>query len=106
LSNIFSRFEAPAFLFGTPARLLVMSAVVFLVVGYIVQIGVLTTSGYEIATLEKQVESLSNDTEKLTSTLASYQAIGSVEKRLEPGSMVPVIHIEHIRTSIQTAVAP
>lgn len=104
-TQVFSSFTVPAFLTGTAARFTVAIVVVALVVGYIMQIGILTTSGYEIATLERQVDALSSDTEKLSSTLASYQAISSVEKRLEPGSMIPASNITHIKSISEAAVA-
>jgi|GEM_PF-2532572 hypothetical protein len=104
-TQFLQNWELPAFLTGVGVRLVIASLMVVLGVGYIVQIGTLTTSGYQIAALEKQVNSLDDDTQKLKSELATFQSISNVEKRIVPGSMIPASNIRHIKVTSETVIA-
>lgn len=92
-------FELPAFLTGTLARVTILSVIVVMVIGYVVQVSNLTTGGFQIADLEKQVDSLSDETQKINAEVATYQSIHSVEKRLEGISMVPAGQIHYVKTA-------
>ncbi len=100
---IFS-FRVPSFLTGNTAKLTVSTIVFFLLVGYVMKISSLSTSGYEIANLEKKVAVLSNESVKLSAEVASYQSIASIQKRLQGVAMVPVKNINYIKVGA-TAVA-
>lgn len=102
--NLFSSFQIPTVLTSIMAKLTVTSVVVILIGGYITQIGSLTTSGYEIAALEKQISSLNYETKRLNSELASHQSISSVQKRLNEISMKPVKEIKYLKAE-DTSVA-
>lgn len=92
-------FELPAILTGTLARVTMFSLIVLLLVGYVVQISKLTAGGFKIADLEKQVNSLADETQKMNAEVASYQSIHSVEKRLDGISMVPVGQIHYVNVA-------
>ncbi len=97
-------FRVPSFLTGNAAKLTVSAIVIFLLVGYVMKISSLSTSGYEIASLEKKVAALSDESVKLNAEVASYQSIASIQKRLQGVAMVPVKNINYIKVSA-TAVA-
>lgn len=104
-AQFLQNWQLPAFLTGIGARFAITALMICLAVGYIVQIGTLTTSGYQIAALEKQVNALGDDTQKLKSELATFQSISNVEKRLVPGTMVPASNIRHIKVTSESFVA-
>ena len=105
VKHLFKSIAVPAWMSSTTVKLVVSGISICLLVGYIAQISNLTTSGYEIVTLEKKVEGLSGDTQKLTSELATYQSISSVQKRVQGIAMVPASNIKYIKISTEAAVA-
>lgn len=94
--------QIPDFFTGTVAKTVVSALVLSLLIGYVLQISHLTTSGYEIAVLEKKVSALNDDAEKLNAEVASYQSIASIQKRLQGAAMVPVKNISYIKASAMT----
>jgi hypothetical protein len=104
VARFFDSFSVPAFLTGLGARFCLVAVVVMLSVGYIVQISHLSTGGYEIAKLEKEISKLSDESERLTTEVAEYQSISNVQKRLQGLSMVPAQNIKYVKLG-DTAVA-
>jgi hypothetical protein len=72
--------------------------------GYFFEISHLTTSGYEIAKLEKRVDALQDESKQLNTELAAAQSISRIQKRLEAINMVPAGSIKYIKYS-ETVVA-
>lgn len=88
--------RVPVALTGSAAKVTVTGLVIVLFMGYIAEVGKLTTGGYEIAALEKKMVTLKNETKKLNTELASFQSINSVKKRVESRKMIPVSRIDYV----------
>lgn len=99
IAQFFASLRIPSVLTGTGAKVTIMGLVLLLAVGYIVEMSRLTTSGYEIAELEKKVASLTEESDKLSTEVASHQSIASIQKRLQGVAMVPAKNIRYIKVS-------
>ncbi len=102
IARMLMSFHVPAFLTGTASKSAVYAMVILLLVGYVVKISHLTTGGYEIATLEKKVSALTDESSKLNAEVASYQSIASIQKRLQGVAMVPAENITYIKVNSLT----
>lgn len=98
----FLSIRFPTFLTGTASKAVLSVIIIFLLVGYIAEISNLTTSGYQIATLEKKVSVLTNESSQLNAEVASFQSIASIQKRLQGVVMEPVKNISYIKVSPMT----
>ncbi len=75
-------------LYGTTFRALLLT--VFLVFGlmYVVQTSSLSTKGYEINDLEKQIQVLEQENQRLELQIASNRSMNSIQERLVGLNMV------------------
>jgi hypothetical protein len=107
-NNLLSLADAlslPQWMFSLPARLVMLALIVVFSVGYVFQISALSTSGYVIHGLEKKVALVSSETQKLSTEVASYQSMASIQKRLNELSMRSASTITFVKASPRTSVA-
>lgn len=103
--GFFYGLSVPEYLTGTATKSIICLTLVVLTIGYVFQISLLTTGGYEIANLEKKLAVLSDESQKLNSEAASYQSLSSVQERIKNLKMVPAAEITYIKAPIEQAVA-
>lgn len=73
-------------------------------VGYVLEVSNLATTGYQLRDLEKRVEVLRAETQKIEVEIASESALSSIERRLPETKMTPAGKIIHL-TPIENVTA-
>ena len=63
---------------------------------YLLQTGITATGGYQIHDLEKQVDALSTDIQKVEIAVAEESAMPNIQKRLSSVNIVPVEQIKFV----------
>jgi cell division protein FtsL len=74
------------------ALILVMGAL------YLVQVNRATTKGYQIRDLEKKIQAVEDSNRKIELEVAELQSLDSIEERIDKLGMVPVDHIDYVKT--------
>lgn len=64
--------------------------------GYLVQINVASSKGFQIRTLEKEISELKDQSERLELKVAQEQSVQAVEAKVHTMGMVPTPHVEYI----------
>ena len=80
--SVVHRLTLPSALTGKVARGFLASLVVASALAYAFQINTLSTSGYQIHALEKQMSGLQGEIQKLDTDIAAAQSLTSIQKRL------------------------
>ena len=78
----------PAWLTGRASRIVLGAVVMIMAVAYAVQINSLSTSGYQIHSLEKQMAGLQGEIQKLDTDIAAAQSLTNIQKRIAGLSLV------------------
>lgn len=101
--NFLRSLTLPSWLAGATARFVMLSLIVVLGVGYVLQTSGLSAGGYVIHNLENQVSAAQSDIQKLDNEVAAAQSLTNVQKRLTDIKMVPLANIKYI--SVDAAMA-
>lgn len=72
-------------------------AVIAFVLLYVVVVNHTASQGYRTRELERTIETLMNETEKLELQVAELQSMDSIGTRLAGKEFVPVAHVQYIR---------
>lgn len=77
--------------------------VIVMGVGYMFQINAVGTSGYVVHTLEQQIASVNDETQKLNSELASAQSLSNIKERLKDvgGDMVAASQVKYVQPALE-----
>lgn len=67
---------------GQMGRIGILAMSAILAILYLIQIGQVATTGYDITDLQKQARSLEQENERLEFRIAEYRSIKSIEERL------------------------
>ena len=78
----------PAWLTGRASRIVLGAVVMIMAVAYAVQINSLSTSGYAIHTLEKQISGLESELQTMNTDIAAAQSLTTIQKRIAGLSLV------------------
>lgn len=105
MRQVLESFTLPAWVWNGLTKGIVASLIVVVGLGYLFQINNLSTSGYIVNTLEKEVAAVNDETEKLASQVAEEQSLTSVQKRLQGIAMVKATDIRYIESTEKTAFA-
>lgn len=98
-------FSLPAWLFDIRTKVVLVAMVPLLALGYVVQINNVSTSGYVIHTLEKQVSVINQETDNLQTQVAEHQSMVSIQKRLPDLAMTKAEQINFLNVPNATPVA-
>jgi cell division protein FtsL len=96
--------KLPRWATGTKARVIMSVLVLVLAGGYVFKTSALSTSGYEINSLEKKIKKLSTEVRKIDADVASASSMSSIEDRVEDLGMVAVQEIVYLSGSSEQAV--
>lgn len=105
LYNIAQSMSLPAWLFHARTKFALVAVVPVLVFGYIFQINNVSTSGYTIHTLERQVATVAEETQRLSTQVAESQSMVSIQKRLPELAMVKTPVVTFVDATHGTPVA-
>lgn len=97
--------SAPAWLTGRAVRSFLLLSVMMLSVAYMIRINSVSASGYEIHSLEKQVNELDNQVRDLQIKIADAGAMTNIEKRLSELNLVAVSKIQRLDPTSVVAMA-
>lgn len=95
----------PAWLFDIRTKVVLVALVPALALGYLIQINNVSTSGYVIHTLEKEVSVMSRETVNLQTQVAEQQSMVSIQKRLPELSMTKAEKMRFLSPAQPTPVA-
>ncbi len=73
-------------------------AIVLFGVGYSVATSNVSTKGYEMKVVERQIAELKEHNQQLKLSIAQYRSLDRIEKRITALGMVPVDTIQYIST--------
>lgn len=91
-------------LLNNACRLVAVFAMVILGVLYVAQTSAVSTRGYEISDLQKTVQNLQRDNQKLQLQIADYSSMQSIKTRLQTMNLVAVTNLQYV-TPVGTAMA-
>ncbi len=97
--------ELPVWLLYPRLKRGLLLAMVVLVIGYVVQMSSLSTSGYVIQDFEKQIAVLKVEQQKLDVAVASGRSMASIQERLPQLHLTKITKIKHLQPTSQTALA-
>lgn len=86
-------------LVNTKIKLFVFGLIPALAFGYVYQINTVSTSGYIINTLEKNVAKMSIETQRLETEVAEHQSMVSIQKRLPELAMTAAQKIKFVNAA-------
>jgi len=83
-------------LLSTAFRISLIVLILILGVVYLLQTTFLSTKGYEITELDKKIENLEQENQKLEFEIASNSSMKNIQERLQNSNMVAVNNVEYI----------
>lgn len=105
LCNFVRCISLPRWCSGVSMRIILVILFTAFGLSYIFETNNLSTSGYKIHELEKQVSSLSAEQEKLEIEKATYESMANIQKHLSDIKMVVASNIKYLKLENKTAVA-
>ena len=98
------RIAIRQWLLSTSFRAVLVTVVALFGVMYVVQISSASTKGYEISDLNKQIQSLEQENQRLEFEVATHRSMKSIQERLQGTNLVVADDIQYV-TLVGTAVA-
>ncbi len=89
---------------STSCRCVMLGMVVLFGFLYILETNAVSTKGYEISDLERQVESLQQEQQRVAVQIAQYQSMKSIEERMVGMNLVAAADVQYVNV-VGTAVA-
>lgn len=105
LRNYLYNLELPNWFSSRSMRLVLSFSVVVFAAGYVYQISSTAVSGYTINDLQKQVETLQKDIQKVEVEQADYGSMKNIQSRADSLGMVALANPEYYQAPDQTAMA-
>ena len=78
------------------ANIVGLALLTVIMVGYLALTNENATAGYELRTVERQVESLRDDTRQLDLATIDAQSVPQLSARVAKEAFVPVVHVAYI----------
>ncbi len=85
-----------------PVAFVLAGLVMVFGVGYLVEINVASSKGYQIRSLENQISDLKEQSEKLELKVAEEQSVQAVETKVQGMGMVPTPNVEYMAVTAPT----
>lgn len=85
-----------------PVAMILGLLVVLFGAGYLVQINVASSKGYQIRSLENQISELKEEREQLELKVAQEQSVQAVESKVQAMGMVPTPKVEYVAVTAPT----
>ncbi len=85
-----------------PVAFVLAGLVVLFGVGYLVEINIASSKGYQIRSLENQISDLKEQSEKLELKVAEEQSVQAVETKVQGMGMVPTPTVEYMAVTVPT----
>lgn len=84
------------FIVGTTSRVILLLLFVGLAITYVVQTSVISTKGYDIDSLRREVASLEKEDRQRQIQIAEYQSLQRVAAKVQELGMVPAGDVEYL----------
>ncbi len=91
-------------IFSASCRFTLLTIVVLFGILYIVETNSVSTKGYEISDLERRLETLQQEHQRLTVEIAGYRSMKSIEERVKGMNLVSATDVQYVNV-VGTAVA-
>ena len=95
----------PTWLTGRASRIVLGAVVMIMAVAYAVQINSLSTSGYAIHSLEKQISGLESELQTMNTDIAAAQSLTNIQKRIAGLNLTPGNGAPQLKPTGDVAVA-
>ena len=89
--------------FSTSCRVTMIGMIILFGVLFVVKVSSVSTKGFEISDLEKSVQELERDNQKLNVKIAEHRSMSSIQERLLNMNMVVASDVDYV-TPIGNAV--
>ena len=86
----------PGWLLGTRCRLCLISANLLLIIAFVLQIAAASGTGYELKKLEKTMEEISFEQQKIEAQIASVNSLAFLKGKVESLSMVDSPRLKYL----------
>ena len=86
----------PGWLLGRRFRYVLVLANLVLVVVFVLQIAAASGTGYELKKLEKNIEEISTEQQKIEAEIAAVNSLSSLKSRIGSLSMVAAPRLKHL----------
>jgi len=96
IKNLFDYSRLPSWLTGRISRCSMLVVLVMCSVCYVMQIACATSSGYEMRDLQKKVNLLNEEINKINIEAVSYGSLINLEKRVQESNMSRVSNIVYV----------
>lgn len=96
IKNLFNYSRLPSWLTGRISRCFMSVVLVVCSVCYVMQIACATSSGYEMRDLQRQVNSLNEEINKINIEAVSYGSLLNLKKRIQESNMARVSNIVYV----------
>ena len=90
------RFSLKEWFLSTSCRLSLIAMVFILGIMYLLETNAVSTKGFEISELERQIRVLEYDVRKINVQVASHRSLESVEKRLAELDLVAAEQVQYL----------
>jgi Mg2+/Co2+ transporter CorB len=104
IAQAFNSFSLPAWTNSITLRIAILGLLLVSGFAYITQTSSAAVSGYQIHQLEKQVQLLTSEEQRLSSQVAEYSSLVSIQERLKNVTMTPLAQVQ-ITNASRDAVA-
>lgn len=98
------RLAVKEWMLSTTFRAVLLSVIAVFGILYVVQTSSASTTGYDMRDLERQIQSLEQENQKLEFEIATHRSMQSIQNRLVSLNMVEANNVEYA-TLVGTAVA-
>ena len=89
-------WSLPSYIDTVKVRVLLVAVLVFVAGGFIIKTNELSTTGFHVHDLERQVAALQSDADKLQIEIASLQSMPNISRRLQGMNMIAPESVEYI----------
>ena len=87
----------------TPFRVILLALCVACGILYVAHMSAMSTKGYDIAGLQKQIATLQGENERLAVEIAKNSSMSNVQSRLAMLQLVPVDHVDYVNVGASVA---
>lgn len=90
------RLALQKYLMSTGARVGLLAVALTLIAAYVVQLSIVSTTGFDISSLERTVKEKERTTQRLELHIAKYRSMKSIQSRLARLDMVQADAVDYV----------
>ncbi len=87
-----------SWLFRPAFRIALMIAAALLCIAYLLQVSAMTATGYDLAALERQIEELKRENQRLSFEIAGHRSMTNIQERVADFHFVSIDTIQYLES--------